>query len=70
MDEIYQKKRQKIDEAIGLMDEDELDELQEWIAERYERDKKQALYNSINCLIQGMTVEQLEMIEAYIARMD
>lgn len=62
--------RQEIDKAISLMDADELDELQEWIGGRYERDMKQALLASINTLISGMTVEQLEQIEGYIARIE
>jgi hypothetical protein len=69
-DDMYQEKRQKIDESLSLMDEDELDELQEWIDGRYERDMKQALINSINQLLTGMTVEQLEMIETYIAKIE
>jgi hypothetical protein len=62
--------RHEIDEAISLMDADELDELQEWIDGRHERDMKQALLGSINCLISDMSVEQLEQIEGYIARIE
>jgi hypothetical protein len=62
--------RHEIDEAISLMDADELDELQEWIDGRHERDMKQALLGSINCLISDMSVEQLEQVEGYIARIE
>ena len=67
MTEQEQKIRDEIARAISSLELEELDELQAWLDEKREAER-QALFNSINCLISDMTVEELEQVEGYIAK--
>ena len=60
------KLRQELKTAIDKLT---MPELQAWLAEM-KAAEKQAYINSINALIEGMTVEALDEIEAYIARIE
>jgi uncharacterized protein related to proFAR isomerase len=68
-EKLRQNKRLKVSRDIKSLSLEELDELEDWLDER-QAEERQALIKSINLLISDMTVEALEDIEGYIARIE
>ena len=68
-EDIKQRAKLRITRDINGLTLEELDELQAWLEEK-KAIERPALIRSINTLISDMSVERLEEIEAYIARME
>jgi hypothetical protein len=68
-EKLRQNKRLMLSREIESLTLEELDELEDWLDEKKAEDR-QALIKSINLLISDMTVEALEDIEGYIARIE
>lgn len=68
-EQLKQRVRMKVTRDIKSLSLEELDELQDWLDDK-KAAERQALIKSINLLISDMTVEALEDIEGYIARIE